>query len=177
MYSIVFGLALATATNSPAANLPAWQLDYRQAKAQAAKEQKPLAVVIGRGSAGWDGVLAGTLSDAAAQTLRNSYICVYVDAATESGKKLASEFSAASAPTLVISDKTGEIQAYRHSGAVEAARFETVLTRYADPNMVVTTTEQGNAPQAKPAAPAAPAPVYVQPTYYPATSSCPNCRR
>ena len=48
MFSSMICLAasamLSTAT---AANLPAWQLDYRQARDVAAREQKPLAVVIG----------------------------------------------------------------------------------------------------------------------------------
>ncbi|MBX7104156.1 MAG: hypothetical protein K1X57_08740 [Gemmataceae bacterium] len=169
MYSIVLGLALATTANSSAANLPTWQTDYRQAKVVAARDHKPLAVVIGNGSAGWEGVVAGTLSENAAQVLRNAYVCVYIDANTEAGKKLAGEFEATGTPTLVISDKTGEKQAYRHAGSVSSEQVATVLTRYAEPNVTVTTTEVGNQP-------AAPAVNNSRPFYYPVQSSCPNCR-
>lgn len=171
MYSIVFGLVLATTATAPAANLPTWQADYRQAKVLAARDSKPLAVVIGSGSATWDSVISGQLSDQAAQTLRSGYVCVFVDVNSEAGKKLASAFEAGSTPTLILSDRTGEVQAYRHVGAIEADKVATVLTRYAEPNRAVTTTENGNA------APAVVAPIQRTSMYYPvSTGGCPNCR-
>jgi len=167
MYTSMIGLMLATMT--PSANLPAWQLDYRQAKALAAREHKPLAVVIGTGAANWDVVSTGSLGDNAADTLRTAYVCVYVDVATEAGQKLASEFEMKKG--LVISDKTGTLQAYKQIGAIEANKLTTALTHYADPNVVVKTTEMAGDVPAK-------APVTSTSNYYPVQqSSCPFCRQ
>jgi len=164
MFSSMIGLALALAP-SPAANLTAWQSDYRQAKSLAAREHKPLAVVIGTGAANWDNVVsAGSLGDTAINTIRSTYVCVYIDTATEAGKKLAKEFDF-TGPGVIISDRTGELQAYRQVGTVEATKLTTTLVKYAESDRVVKTTEV--------VAPVTITTPHFQPAYYQAlTGAC-----
>jgi hypothetical protein len=162
--AVVTGLA---ATGSTLVGQPTWQTDYRTALTESTKQQKPVAVFINRGSDGYAQLVAGGISADAAKVLKQSYVCVYVDVTTDAGKKLAGSFKLNEG--LVISDKTGGMQALRHEGTVSAGDLKTYLVKYAE-GTPVTQTEVRSA-----AAPVA-APVYVpyggyQPAY---GSSCPG---
>jgi len=158
---------LGTASTS---NLPAWQLDYRQAQELAARDQKPLAVVLGSGPASWEKLVAGEISDETSNVLRTNFVCVYVDTKTVEGKKLADDFEMSSNPGLVISDRTGRVQAYRHGGTMDNAELQRTAAKIADPNFVPQTTETNQAAAFKTPAPA---PVYTSPA---ANSYCPSCQ-
>jgi hypothetical protein len=86
-----------------------------------------------------------------------------VDRATTDGAKLAGEFGLADAG-LVMSDRTAEVQAFRHVGTMPDAELRLAAVRYSDPNLVVKTTETGAPAQA------------VAPVYYQPSGTCPNCR-
>src|SRR5688572_16202772 len=85
---------------------PNWHTDYAQALTRSSAEGKPMAVFIGNGA---DRVakmlLDGTISAQTARVLNASYVCVYLDANTESGKDLAGRFEIKEG--LIISSKGG----------------------------------------------------------------------
>ena len=145
MYTSLVWIALA-GTGDAAATAPKWQTDYTAAKQIGADAKKPLAVVIGRGSQGWQAVCRdGKLDSAATDALQSSYVCVYIDADTENGQKMADAFQMKNG--LVISDRTGEKQAFRHEGTLPNDELTTVLKRFAAPGLDVTRTETYGQPE------------------------------
>ncbi len=121
---------------------PTWLTDYRTAQQQSASAGKPIAVVLGNGAKGYqtlaqEATLPGTVN----QTLASGYICVYLDTTTPEGKKLADAFQMPSGRGLVISDRTGQMQAFRHEGTLPANDLNSYLRRYQDPNRALTRTE------------------------------------
>lgn len=129
---------LMTATSLGSAN--GWQTDYSKALSIAAQQQKPMAVFIAPG--GPDRLIAdGRLDQNTAKLLRQGYVALAVDPATPTGQQLAASFKMTEG--LVISDKTGGVQALRHEGPVPAAELTGYLTRYAVPVQVVTTEYAG----------------------------------
>src|SRR5688572_28743747 len=93
-----------------------FQTDYSKALQTTADQQKPLAVFIGHGNAGYAKLVGGSIPVDAGQLLAQNYVCVYVNTDTESGKTLAGQFDISKG--LVISGKGGTVQALRYSGAV-----------------------------------------------------------
>jgi hypothetical protein len=174
----MFSTSLATAAvagllaSGSLAKEPAWQSDYRKALAQATQQQKPVAVFIARGGAGHARLITeGGLGSDAIRVLRNNYVCLYVDTETTRGQALAGAFQIREG--LVISDKTGGVQALRHEGAVSRTDLTNYLTRYVNAGQVTQTEFQGGSqPVAQTvtqpvAQPVQPAPVAIQPTYQP----------
>jgi hypothetical protein len=141
MYTSMIGMALSALLGSAAPN---WQTDYRDAKAMAVREHKPLVVVLCTctGEAAWNGITTeGSLAGESLKILRESYVCLYVDTDSEKGRRLAADFDLTTGPAMIISDKTGELQAYRHDGAQSAGKLTEVLRQYANPDRVVSTTD------------------------------------
>ena len=179
MFSSFYTFAL-VATLTTSANMPAWQMDYRQAHDVAARDQKPLCVVIGNGSHGWDNVC--DIADNSADTMRSAFVCCYVDKATPEGQKMAAEF-ALDGVGMIISDRTGAVQAYRHIGPLNSDEVQRAATRYSNPAFVVRTTEtytstpQSAIMQASYQQPASSQQQGQAPTapQQPVRSSCPNC--
>lgn len=120
---------------------PTWQTDYSAAQQKAVAQQKPLAVVFGNGANGWQQVAGGSLTADASQMLGNKYVCCYVDTATPVGQAMARKFEVNGQIGIVISDRTGNLQAFWHEGALPADAFASYLTRYADPQRRATTTD------------------------------------
>lgn len=140
MVTTTFAAAALSVLLSPGANAvaPTWQPDYKTAMLTAATQQKPLAVFIGQGEAG-KLVSDGQIPAEAGRVLASSYVCVYVDTATASGRNLASQFGVN--PGLVISSKGGEYQALRHAGQVSATQLNGYISKYSDTNEASSTTE------------------------------------
>ncbi len=165
----MFSTSLATAAvagllaSGSLANQPAWQSDYKKALAQAVQQQKPVAVFIARGGAGHARLVTeGGLGSDATRALRNNYVCLYVDTETARGQALAGAFQIGEG--LIISDKTGGVQALRHEGAVSQTDLTNYLTRYVNAGQVTQTEFLGGTrPVVQPVY--QPAPVAVQPTY------------
>lgn len=133
---------------------PTWQDSYRLAIAQATELQKPVAVFIGNGPTGATRLVREKeLGSDAIDLLRKSYVCLYVDTATPAGKELASSFGMDRG--LVISDRTGGVQALRHEGDLANSNLTEYLRRYKNVSQVASTEFAGLAK-----APTAPA---VQP--------------
>lgn len=167
MNTWILGAALvaATAPAHTASLAPAWQNDYRIARELGSREKKPLVVVIGSGKTDWANLAKpAEQDDTINQTLRSSYVCLFVDTDTTEGQKLARSFEM-SGPGVVISTRSGEVQAYRKAGEVPAGELAKELINHTDDTYV--------------ARKIAPPPAPVQPTYQPAYSGfggCPSCR-
>jgi hypothetical protein len=172
MNASIIGVALAALFPANATLAPAWHNDYRQARAVGEREHKPLVVVIGSGKTPWANLAQVAEQDGSInQTLRSSYVCLFVDTDTTEGQRLAQSFEL-SGPGVVISDRTGEYQAYRKAGEVPAAELARTLTAHTDDAYVAK----------KLAPPATPPASYAAPVYYPSFGggfggSCPSCRR
>lgn len=140
MFTSVMYFALAGFGASLEAETPAWQTDYRQARQQAAAEQKPLVVVIGSGETGWQKLAREGFAANIKQLLNEQYRCVYINAATEEGQQLARAFEMSSGLGIIISDRSGVLQAFRHEGDLRNEALTAYLQRFADPQLVVQTT-------------------------------------
>lgn len=129
---------LLTATSLGSTN--GWHTDYGKALTIAAQLHKPVAVFIALG--GPDKLVAdGKLDDAATKLLRQGYIALAVDPATQAGQELAASFKMTEG--LVISDQTGGVQALRHEGPLPSAELTGYLSRFSQPTRVVTTEYAG----------------------------------
>jgi hypothetical protein len=164
MNSSIIGVALVAAL-FPAHNAslaPSWLHDYREARDVVSREHKPLVVVIGSGKTDWANLAKPAEQDETInQTLRSKYVCLFVDTDTNDGQKLAKSFEM-SGPGVVISTRTGEVEAYRKAGEVPATELAKELVNHTDDAYV--------------AKKLAPPPAPVQPAYYPSFGGCPNCR-
>ncbi len=160
-------VAVATLLAGSIESSPKWQTDYLTAITQAADQKKPVAVFIGEGTNGYAKLVTdGVISSKTEQLLKSAYVCLYIDTTTETGKKLAKSFNLNQG--VVISDRTGDLQALRHSGKVSATELNRYVEKYSDVQTVTTTESNVSA-----MAPAG----YSTGGYYPSMSSCPggNC--
>jgi len=145
MYTSLVLVALSGSliVSSPSESL-AWQTDYSQAKKMGQSEKKPLAVFVGSGANGYDKVSReGQLSPEVQKSLEN-YVYIYLDSSTPAGQKLAADFGITQSTGLVLSDRSGELQAFSHDGDLGSADMQRWVAQYADPNVVVNTTMTNN---------------------------------
>src|SRR5262245_40310343 len=90
MFTSLIALAMVHALAAKPEAIPTWDTDYRHARAVAAKELKPMAIVVGNGSAGWEKLVAdGNFLAATTAELRSAYVWVYLDLEQDAGRKLA----------------------------------------------------------------------------------------
>jgi hypothetical protein len=144
MYTSIVLLALtgSAAPSALSAKVPAWQSDYEAAFRQGSRDRKPLAVVFGSGPYGWDGVCKeGRFNKEIPELLDAHYVPVYVDTDKPEGQRLARSFEMAKGPGLVLSDGTGQYQAFRHEGDLTNDELARQLRKYADPDRVVRRTD------------------------------------
>ncbi len=132
-------LTIALLSCAPTAS---WESDYGQAQQHAINQRKPLAVVIGSGTNGWTRFLR-TDSHAVQvdRLLADHYVCVYLDIETAAGKTMAQAFKINARAGLVISDRSGDSQAFWHQGDMTSDEMARSLARYSDINVVVKHTE------------------------------------
>jgi len=122
---------------------PSWHTDYAQAMNRSSAEGKPMAVFIGHGDGRITKMLAdGTISSESAKVLATSYICVYLDADTPTGKDLAERFQMGQG--LIISNRGGTLQAYRCGGELNGTDLKASLARFAEATQLATTETAGN---------------------------------
>lgn len=140
MYTSILWIALTGVAAPEAAASPEWASDYTQARRDGAAKKKPLAVFLAPGKNAWEAVSDGKVSDEARKLLAQKYVCVFVDTASETGKSLAKDFEVRESG-LIISDRTGNLQAFFHDGKLPAKDVAFYLERYADPERVVRDTE------------------------------------
>src|SRR5262245_49109544 len=136
----LFALAAFMGGTTPTKS-PDWQTDYGTARRQGRSEKKPLAVFVGSGPHGYVNVSKdGKLNKEVRDLLARKYVCLYVDSATKAGRRLADVFELGSRPGLVISDRSGELQALRHVGKLSDRQLTQHLQRFAAPDYTVRTT-------------------------------------
>jgi hypothetical protein len=161
MYTSLLLVALSGMVPAAGLDAPSWQADYGAARKQGTTQEKPLAVFVGSGQAGWNQLdQDGRLSARAKRLLASDYVCVYVDTQTEAGRHLADELEISNGLGMVLSDRSGKVQAFRHEGDLADATLVSYLERFSDPNLVVKTTVTNPAPQR---------------SYAPAANYCPTC--
>jgi hypothetical protein len=138
MFIALSGLLVPTAESID----PAWMHNYAEARLRADELERPLVVVLGSGKEGWDKVSReGDLSSDVKKVLAQSYVCVYVDVDKKAGQRLADAFDVGDGPAIVISSPNGRVQAFRHEGKLDNDDLAQYLQYYADPDVVVNTTE------------------------------------
>ena len=139
MYTSVTLVALVGFLAAPLAQQgPRWHSDYGVAKQEAQKAGKPLAVVVGAGKSGYTQLSReGRLPAQTQQFLTANYVCLYVDTKNAVGQGLADQLAIQQGCGLVISDRTGQLQAFYHDGDLPNADLTSYLYRFADPNLVV----------------------------------------
>jgi hypothetical protein len=149
MYTTVLLIALAGfSVPTAVVETPSWLTDYSMARQRGKEERKPLAIFIGSGRSGWEQVSrAGKLSHEAQRILASHYVCVYVDITQQTGTRLATAFEIPDGLGIVLSDFTGEVQAFRHEGNLAEQDLSRSLRRYTDPERSVRTTESGSVRQ------------------------------
>jgi len=148
VYTSLLGIAFEIVLCA-AGPIPNWQPDYKQARSLAAKDNRPVVVVLGSGTSGWNQLVSeGRFQDAFDLTLRSKYVWVYVDTDSEKGKKLADDFQVKAGPGLIISGRGGDLQAYRRVGAMDAKGLKEILAKYAEVERVVRRTEHSGEPAA-----------------------------
>ncbi len=135
--------------------------DYRQARMIATREQKPLAIFVGRGENAWRTVVHGAPDADARALLAQRFVLVYVDQGTDYGQEMAASFGLTGRSGMVISSRGGDLMAYRHEGGITAADLTRMLSFYGADGRIVTMTETNAVAVAPP-----PAPIYVAPAVY-----------
>ena len=146
---------------------PTWNGSYSQAQEEAAGK-KPLAVVFGSGQDGWTKLVR---SEESKKLLNDQFVCVYVDLSSDSGKKLARSFAITGSSGVVLSDRSGAVQAYWHNGDLADANLSRSLRKFGDPQVVVTTTERESVARISYYSPNG---TIINGVLTPANPSCPN---
>jgi hypothetical protein len=133
VYTSFFLLAAALA---PGADLAGWHTDYHGARRVSAHEHRPLAVIMGSGRAGWEQL---HLDETARWLLTDHYVPVYIDTSTPDGRGLATAFGIRSGQGIVLSDHSGEHQAFWHEGRLPGSDLVQNLQRFATIQVAYTT--------------------------------------
>jgi hypothetical protein len=142
MYTSMLLVALVGIESAlPKTVAPIWLQDYDQARKEGQRASKPLAVFIGTGDQGYGQVSQdGKLSPQASRLLAEHYVCVYLNTDTPQGRRLAGAFNIKDKAGMVLSDRTGDYQAFHYPGALRDDELTGCLKRFADPNLVPRTT-------------------------------------
>jgi hypothetical protein len=142
------------------------QSDYGRALQLAASENKPMAVLIGKGDVFAKLTGEAGLSSEAKKLLSEKYVCLSVNVDTDAGKSLADQFRLTDG--LVISSAGGSHQALRQVGTVTPSDLAKHTAAYANTTGTPTTTVTVGAPVATSTSNYSPTyqPAY-QPTYQP----------
>jgi hypothetical protein len=178
--SILFSLLALAVFVGDLSRQPPWQTDYQAALVQGARQNRPLAVFLAPGQAGWDKLAqGGKLSKEVQQLLGGKYVPVYLNTDTVKGKELASSFDLPGGTGLVLSDRQGEHQAFWHVGALADTELASALERHADATSPVLMTETNLVTQTSYYGPVV-TPTYTAPGVWGATSgfqqmSAPAC--
>ena len=145
MNTSIFAVVLTGALLSGQNGAPTWHNDYSKAQQQGIAQQKPLVVVFAPGAKAWTKVVRDANPSAdVAKMLADKYVCVCVDTATPAGKKLAADFAINGKVGMVISDRAGTSQAFWHQGDMPNHSMAQYLQKFADPSVVIRTTENGS---------------------------------
>jgi hypothetical protein len=119
---------------------PTWQKSYSQARLQSSAQSKPIAVMFGSSSNGWMNVVKDAApTEEVTRLLTDKYICCYVDTTSPKGKQLAENFGITADTGMVISDRTGQLQAFWHQGDMSSNDLTSCLTKFSTDRPITTT--------------------------------------
>jgi hypothetical protein len=140
MYTSLTVLALSSFLAAiPAKSSPSLLADYNAALRKGRTERKPLAVFIGSGQKGYERVCQdGQWTERMKKILAKDYVVVYVNTRKKEGQKWARAFGLDQG--VVLSDRTTEMQAFRHEGTLTSRELVRYLVKFSDPDLVVRTT-------------------------------------
>ena len=118
MYTSLLTIGLLVAPVSDAQDGPVWLTSYSSGLEQGQKQGKPVAVFVGSGAQGQAApVKEGQFSADALKILSHRYVCVYLDRSQSANQRLVRDLGITVAG-LVISDRTGNLQAFHQDGAI-----------------------------------------------------------
>ena len=143
-------VVLAVSAGAVSAQEIAWKRSYQEGRQQGQQASKPLAVFVGSGSVPAKVIPEGSRSSAIRKILADHYICVYLDADQKDQQRLIRELGISTKQGLVLSDRTGNVQAYFCDGPLSEGELAQQLGTFADPTVVVRTTLTGNTPSVTP---------------------------
>jgi hypothetical protein len=131
MHTSALFVALVAAAVPAGDKKPEWMTSYGQAQKQGQSAGKPLAVFLAPGKEGWQQLVReGKLSKEALEQLADGYVCVHLDTTTDNGKKYAKAFEMPSGLGVVLSDRSGERQEFRHEGSLDVGVLTSALTTH-----------------------------------------------
>jgi hypothetical protein len=145
---------------------PSWRSDYALAVKEGQRSKRPLAIFVGPGAEGWDRLSKdGGLDKEARELLQGHYVCVYLDSSKEHDRQIVDQLELSSGRGVVLSDSTGEKQAFWHAGTLSNEQLNHYLRKYSDQQRAVTKTETVAVarPQGPPTYSAPPA--YYEPSF------------
>jgi hypothetical protein len=90
-----------------------------------------MAVFVGTGKAGWEAAVRDGFDPSVSKLLAEKFVCLYVDSSTPRGKDLAAAFQVGNRG-VVLSDRTGQTQAYSAAGTISRSELSRALVAYAD---------------------------------------------
>jgi hypothetical protein len=151
MFTSAVMVALLGVAGSSNAQNPTWMTEYATAQKTAKEQGKPLAVFLGAGTRGWNKLSqTGKLTEEALRVLASDYTCLFVDTKQSAGRELAEAFDIKEGLGLVISSRTGDLQAFYHAGDLADETLVGYLRQFADPNLIVRTTVTNPAEESEP---------------------------
>lgn len=126
--SVMLAAALSAWPASAAPGID-WQTDYSVAVQKAQALNRPVAVFIGRGPAGWKQVAGNVPFDShLRKLLSDKLVCVYLDRDETLGRSAAEDFGAHDdLPLLIVSDKTRKFMETKRKGAQTPAELVRAL--------------------------------------------------
>ncbi|MFM7148970.1 MAG: hypothetical protein ACKO23_03925 [Gemmataceae bacterium] len=135
MYTALLLFTLHGSGMAPSAGVPedlVCQTQYGTARAMGRSQGKPIAIIVGNGSAGWNQLVEeGSLSRRARNLLSQQFVPLYVNRDSEEGKRLVSSLDIHSETGIILSTREGSDQAFSHSGKMSRAELEETLDRFA----------------------------------------------
>lgn len=142
MHTSIVWLALMGLAAPAEGTSPTWLNDYSQARRLGTDQKKPLAVFLSPGKESWGKrALEGEQGKEVRRLLADRYVCVSIDTSTEAGRRLAEAFEMAGGKGIVISDRSGDLQAFRHEGELSNGDLGRYLARHSTNDQPVATTE------------------------------------
>ncbi len=113
-----------------------WMKDYATALKCSREQHKPLAIFVGCGEDGWRKVVrGGKVGKDTEHMLSKEFVCLYVDAETPAGKKMATALKVSDDMGLVLGDRNGEYIEHRHVGSMSNDDLSNCLSRCCGMNM------------------------------------------
>jgi hypothetical protein len=109
---------------------PMWMKDYATALKCSREEHKPMAIFVGCGKDGWKSVVRGGKPGTEVERmLSKEFVCVYLDADTAAGKRMAAALKVSDDRGLVLGDRTGQYIDHRHVGSMSEDDLSSCLSR------------------------------------------------